>query len=67
MAAKLFRYVLNFLRSQCMSLAIETDSRAKLKAILIEAEFFQVAYCIPPSFPPATPIPPPVLRCFPKI
>jgi hypothetical protein len=46
MAAKLFRYVLNFLRSQCMSLAIETDSRAKLKAILIEAEFFQVKYFI---------------------
>jgi hypothetical protein len=27
-----------------MSLAIETDSRAKLKAILIEAEFFQVSF-----------------------
>jgi hypothetical protein len=40
--AKLFRYVLNFLRSQCTSLAVETDSRAKLRAILIEAEFFQV-------------------------
>lgn len=40
---KLFRYVLNFLRSQCTSLAVETDSRAKLRAILIEAEFFQVS------------------------
>ena len=54
-SAKLFRYVLNFLRGQCTN-AVETEDRHLLNAILSEAEFFQVrsdfaVLCTLPNLP----------------
>jgi hypothetical protein len=41
-AAKFFRTVINYLRSQCTQLVVEESNRGKLKAILAEAEYYQV-------------------------
>mmetsp|Transcript_13982 Transcript_13982/g.34144 ORF Transcript_13982/g.34144 Transcript_13982/m.34144 type:complete len:244 (+) Transcript_13982:200-931(+) len=43
---KLFRYCLNYLRSQCTSLNMEHESRGKLLAVLGEAEFYQISSLI---------------------
>jgi len=40
---KLFRHVLNYLRSQCTSLALDKESKAQLAALQAEAEFYQVS------------------------
>ena len=42
---KLFRDVLNFLRSQCTHLALDKCNRAKLQTLQAEAEFFAVSFC----------------------
>lgn len=39
---KLFRTVINYLRSQCTQLVVEDSNKGKLRAILAEAEYYQV-------------------------
>mmetsp|Transcript_24989 Transcript_24989/g.48566 ORF Transcript_24989/g.48566 Transcript_24989/m.48566 type:complete len:214 (-) Transcript_24989:6-647(-) len=40
---KLFRHVLNFLRSQCTSLVLDKENKSQLAALQAEAEFYQVS------------------------
>lgn len=47
-AAKLFRTVINYLRSQCTQLVVEDSNKGKLRAILAEAEYYQVSGPAPP-------------------
>jgi len=47
-AAKVFRTVINYLRSQCTQLVVEESNKGKLRAILAEAEYYQVSGAAPP-------------------